>query len=392
MKRFFTRSVQPSTKEFPQECTYLDHGGFVVTPREILEVQYEHRQQIEKAPRIFFAQEYPLLWKRVSKAVAERFNVRENDMAFVQNVTDGVNAVLRSLDLHEGDEILTTSLTYGAIDKAAHRIATLNGAVRIVVPMPFFSDLYHRPADYIELLRKAIGPRTKLVILDHISSASALLFPIKEMVSVCREYSLPVLVDAAHVPGQVSFDINSINADWYVASLHKWYFIPRSCGFLWAAPEHQKRLVPNILSWDCDLSFPTSFRWTGTQDVSPLISIPDAFAFMDRFGEQNVMRHNHELVMEGMKILCEAWNTRAYAPESMIGSMVTLPMPKGLPFDLSVSGCEDIQTMLWKEKQIAVSIPFAQNGRHHVRIAAQIYNGPEDYEKLAKAVLALGRG
>lgn len=104
------------------------------------------------------------------------------------------------------------------------------------------------------------------------------------------------------------------------------------------------------------------------------------------------MRHNHELVMEGMKILCEAWNTRTYTPESMIGSMVTLPMPKGLPFDLSVSGCEDIQTMLWKEKQIAVCIPFAQNGRHHVRIAAQIYNGPEDYEKLAKAVLALGQG
>jgi isopenicillin-N epimerase len=161
---------------------------------------------------------------------------------------------------------------------------------------------------------------------------------------------------------------------------------------LWAAPEHQEKLFPNVLSWDSDLPFPTRFRWTGTGDVSPLLSIPEAFAFMDRFGEPIVTGHNHQLVMEGMKLLSEAWKTPASTPESMIGAMVSLPMPEGLPFALNTNGCEEIQKVLWKEERIAVCVPFAGNGSHYVRIAAQIYNSPEDYEKLARAVLILKHG
>jgi isopenicillin-N epimerase len=225
--------------------------------------------------------------------------------------------------------------------------------------------------------------------LDHITSSTALVLPLAEMARVCSEHGVAVLVDAAHVPGNISVDISSIPADWYVANLHKWYFVPRACGFLWAAPHRRCGLLPNVFSWEIKQQFPHCFEWTGTRDPSALLSISAAFAFMDRFGEEKVRSHNHRLLREGMALLADDWHVHVDTPDDMIGSMALIPLPNGLPYAADEPGRIKLQRRLWDEFGIEVSPSFSHNGTIWLRLSAQIYNKLDDYEKLSRAVLAL---
>jgi len=198
--------------------------------------------------------------------------------------------------------------------------------------------------------------------------------------------SLAVLVDGAHAPGNIVLDIPSIGADWYAANLHKWCFVPRGCGFLWAARDRQKGLVPNVLSWDIDKPFPQCFGWTGTRDPSAWLSIPSAFAFMDRLGADEILRHNHTLVRDGIRLLAEAWKVAANTPDGIIGSMALMPLPDGLPFPATDEGCRKLQKTLWESHKIMASPSFVHEGRIWLRVSAQIYNEIDDYQKLAQTI------
>lgn len=209
------------------------------------------------------------------------------------------------------------------------------------------------------------------------------------MARICRERDVAVLVDGAHVPGNVALDISSISADWYVANLHKWYFVPRGCGFLWAAPNRHGSLVPNVLSWDIKREFPHSFEWTGTRDPSAWLSIPAAFAFMDRFGEEKVRPHNHSLVREGMALVAETWKVPVDTPDSMIGSMALVSLPDNITCATDEESRIRLQKRLWDEFGIEACPSFHHNGTIWLRFSAQIYNSLADYEKLARAILNL---
>ncbi|MBI1214638.1 MAG: aminotransferase class V-fold PLP-dependent enzyme [Alphaproteobacteria bacterium] len=377
---------------FEKGVTYLDHGGFGVTPAPVSKAQQKHRRRIEQNPKAFFTYDYPDIWHEVLAATAARFRVEKDNLTFVQNASDGINAVLQILDLGEKDEILTTNLTYGGIDIAAEATARKAGASIVRAQLPFPATSRAKAADYAGALEKSIGKRTKLVIIDHITSATGMVLPVREMVAACRKKNVPVLVDAAHVPGQVAFDIADINPDWYVANLHKWYFVPRSCGIMWTADKHFEKMRPTVMSWNTnDPSYALRFGWTGTRDVTGIMSVPDAFRFMDGYGEENVIRHNHELLTQAIGILSDAWKVKAQTPPAMYGSMTTLPLPAGLTkhFAADLAGCLKIQKILIREKKITASVPLAHKGRHYIRIAAQIYNSAADYKKLAKAVLSL---
>src|SRR5271163_3293439 len=186
-------------------------------------------------------------------------------------------------------------------------------------------------------------------------------------------------------PGNVALDISAVGADWYVGNLHKWYFAPRGCGFLWAHPDRRERLAPTVLSWDIDKPFPHSFEWTGTRDPSAWLSVPAAFDFMDRFGEDEVRKHNHDLVMEGTRLLARAWKVEIPTPESMITGMALAPLPAISGFSATEVDRAKIQATLWEDHRIACPC-ILFGGRLHVRVCAQIYNEIEDYEKLARAV------
>ena len=366
--------------------TYLDHGAFGVAPNEVLRVAAQMREWVEAAPRPFFDNECRPRWREAAALVAKRFSARAEDLALVDNVTDGVNAILRSLSFAPGDEILITSMTYGAVANAARRIAGRQGArvVEARLPYPALGD-----EACVEAVRAAIGPKVKLAILDHIVSPTALVLPVAEMVRTCRERGVAALVDGAHVPGHIPLDIEAIDADWYVANLHKWHFVPRACGFLWARRDRQEGLASTVLSWDIDKPFPYSFEWTGTRDPSSWLTIPAAFAFMDRFGADNVRKHNHDLAIEGAALLAKAWGVPPGAAAHMTGAMVLVPLPARSATPPTYQGCEGLQKALWNDHRIACACMLFE-GRVALRVCAQIYNTIDDYEKLARAVRTLG--
>jgi isopenicillin-N epimerase len=343
-------------------------------------------KDVEKAPKAFYAYDYSKEWAKACAAVAHRFAVRAEDLTLVSNATDGINAVLRSLLFRQDNEILITSLTYGAIANAArHIIARVNGRVS-VAPFQFPNP---DPKQCIDALKSAITPKTKLVILDHITSGTGLVLPLAEMIEACHERNVPVLVDGAHAPGQIPLNIEALNADWYVANLHKWYFVPRGCGFLWARHDRQRGLVPTVLSWDIDKPFPHSFEWTGTREAASWLSIPTAFAFMDRFLLDKVIHYNHDLLREARHMIAEAWKVPVPSPDNMAANMGLLPLPAGLPFPATDEGRTAFQQALWDQHKICACASLAQDKRIWIRLSAQIYNEMADYEKLAKAVLAM---
>ena len=369
-----------------ETAVYLNHGGFGVAPREVMAARAAILQGIEEAPGPFFAHDYRGKWNSTAAYLAARLGVGAGSLALVDNVTDGINAVLRAFAFKPGDEILTTSLTYGAIDLAAEHIARQCAATVVRMPIPFPNP---SPERCLEALQAALTPRTRLAVLDHITSSTALVLPVAEMARICRERDVAVLVDGAHVPGNVALDISSISADWYVANLHKWYFVPRGCGFLWAAPNRHGSLVPNVLSWDIKREFPHSFEWTGTRDPSAWLSIPAAFAFMDRFGEEKVRPHNHSLVREGMALVAETWKVPVDTPDSMIGSMALVSLPDNITCATDEESRIRLQKRLWDEFGIEACPSFHHNGTIWLRFSAQIYNSLADYEKLARAILNL---
>ena len=370
---------------FEEGATYLDHGAFGVAPREVLAVAARMRAMVEAAPRAFFDGPCRPRWREAAALVAARFGARAADLALVDNVTDGANAVLRALSFAPGDEILVTSMTYGAIANAARRIAGAQGARLVAARLPFPAP---SRALCVEAVRAAITPRTRLAILDHVVSATALVLPIAAMAQTCRARGVAVLVDGAHVPGNVALDLPAIGADWVVANLHKWHFVPRGCGFLWARGDRQAGLAPTVLSWDIDRPFPHSFEWTGTRDPAPWLSIPAAFEFMDRFGIENVRAHNRALVLQGARLIADAWGVAIETPDAMIAGMALVPLPESARFRATEEGRDAVQKTLWDAHRIGCACMLFE-GRLYLRVCAQIYNELGDYERLARAVAGM---
>jgi isopenicillin-N epimerase len=368
--------------------TYLNHGGFGVAPKEVLNVRKKIQDEIEKSPLYFFDKNYTdnyyAEWSKTAARVARRFGTQPKNLALVDNVTDGITAVLRSLRLKPGDEILTTSWTYGAIKLAAKQIADLAGARVHECSLRFPNP---DPEQCITAVEQGLTVHTKLAILDHIASGNGIVLPIEEMTKVCRDRGVPVLIDGAHAPGQVALDIDSLSADFYIGNLHKWYWVPRACGFLCARPDRHENLFPNVLSWEIEQPFPERFSWTGTRDPSAWLSIPAAFEFMDRLGEENVRRHNRVLIREGIKYLAEEWGTSLNTPDDMIGSMALVPLPETLPFNSLDEGRLKLQRGLKEVGNVAAIVPFCDDeGLFWIRLSAQIYNDMSDFEKLAETV------
>ena len=366
--------------------TYLNHGGFGATPKCVLDEKKRILDQIEKNPTDLLAHKLRPQWHQVAEKIAGRFSCQSNSVAIVDNATDGVEAVLRSRFLNADDEILITSMTYGAVAMAAQQFAAKQGAKVTVAELHFPEP---EPEQCIAAIAHSITSRTKIAILDHIISSTALLMPLREMIDACRVRGVPVLVDGAHAPGQIALDIPGLKADWYVGNLHKWYFVPRGCGFLWAAPGRESGLMPNVLSWDINQSFPSNFAWTGTRDPSNWLAIPAAFDFMDRLGESAVREHNHRLMRKAAAVLADMWKLPVSTPDTMTAAMTLVRAPDGLPYPTTDAGRGRLEAELKDKHNIVLNPAFAHKGRIWLRITAQIYNELGDYEKLGKIVLAL---
>ncbi|HUK65125.1 MAG TPA: aminotransferase class V-fold PLP-dependent enzyme, partial [Dongiaceae bacterium] len=315
-------------------------------------------------------------------AVAAFVGARGADFAFVENVTAGCNAVLRSLDLRAGDEILVTDLGYGAVTHAARYAArTRDAAVRVVeVPFPGVT-----PASVRDTVLAAIGPRTRLVVVDHVTSSTALILPIAEIAAGAHARGAAVLVDGAHAPGAIPLDVPAAGADWYSANLHKWAWSPRSAGFLWTDPRHQTTTHPLTISWGLDQGYTAEFDWVGTRDPSGYLAAPAALDFMRSLGVEAVMGYDHALAWEAARWLTSRWAEALPCPESMVGTMAAVPLPAS--FGGGDETAKRLRLDLLVQDRIEAQI-HSIHDRLWVRISAQIYNEMSDIERLAHAIEA----
>lgn len=372
-------------------CLYLNHGTVGVTPRRVLAAQQVIRDEIERQPSRFMLRELteidmgarnpgPPRMRAAAEVVGAFVGARGDDLAFVDNATTGMNAVLRSLTLRPGDEILLTDLGYGAVTNIARFVARERGATVKTVEIPY---PLHDPGEASSAIAAAIGPRTRVAVVDHITSESALLLPLAEIAARCRARGVPVLVDGAHAPGAIALDIPALGVDWYVANLHKWAWAPRSSGILWAPLGRQAGLHPPVISWGLDQGFTAEFDFVGTRDPSAHLAAPAAIAFLRELGFDDVRAYNHGLAWSAARLLAGRWGTSLSMPESMVATMATVPLPERL--GAASEDAARLRDALLFEDRIEVPVAAAR-GRLWLRISAQIYNELSDYERLAEAV------
>jgi isopenicillin-N epimerase len=373
--------------------TYLNHGTVGVPPRRVLAAQQAIRDHVERQPSRALLRELVQLVgvprgekpriRQAAEAVAAFLGARGEDLVFVDNATTGVNAVLRSLDLRPGDEIVLTDHAYGAVANVAAFATRERGArVRTVeVPYPAFD-----PGALVDAVDAALSPKTRLVLFDHVTSESALIFPLAEVAERCRRKGVPVLADGAHAPAAIPVDIPALGVDWYTANMHKWAYAPRSCGILWVTPERQAGLHPPVISWGLDKGFLAEFDWVGTRDASAYLAAPDGIAFLRELGEEAVRGYNHALAWDAARRLCDRWTTTLEVGEAHVGTMVTVPLPERLGSTRDESA--RLRDALLFDHGIEVQV-HASKGRLRVRVSAQVYNDMADVDRLAEAVARL---
>jgi isopenicillin-N epimerase len=374
------------------EVAYLNHGTVGATPKSVLKAQREWQTRIERQPAAVLAREIsPLMGAKprapgALRAAADRvaafLGVQGQDLVFVDNATGGVVSVLRSLPLGPGDEIAITDHTYGAVANVARFVAREKGADVRIAEIPFPAS---GPQAVIDAFTAMLSDKTRIAVLDHVSSDTALIMPVKEMAALARARGVAVVVDGAHAPGAIPVDIAALGVDWYTANMHKWAMAPRPCGVLWAAPDRQEGLHPPVISWGLDQGMLAEFDWVGTRDPTPWLAAPEGIAFMERLDLEAMQAHNHALVLEAARMLSERWGTVFKADPAMIGTMASVALPDSLSGDEATA--DALRDALWFEDRIEVHVA-RRDGRLWVRLSAQVYNELADYERLAVAVAA----
>jgi isopenicillin-N epimerase len=368
--------MAPVTQGWQLEPGFLtvNHGSFGATPRSVLAAQSAWRRRMEAQPSRFMAQELPGALRSAAVALAAHLGTDPEGLAFVANATEGCNAVLRSLVLAPGDEILLLSHGYGAVRKAAAHVAARAGARLAEVPLPF-----PRPTEdaVLAALGAAVGPRTRLAVLDHVTSPSALVLPVAAMVALCRARGVPVLVDGAHAPGQVPLDLGAIGAEWYSGNAHKWLLAPKGCAFLATAPHRRAETHPVVISHGLGQGYAAEFDWTGTRDPTAFLCIEAALAAHAALGGAALMARNAALAAGAAAMLAARLGTEVGALPPMQGAMavVRLPRPGGVA-----------EAMALRQRLFALGTDapvMAIGGALWVRLSAQAYNAPADYARLA---------
>jgi isopenicillin-N epimerase len=370
------------------KITFLNHGSFGSVPKCVLVEQTRWRLRIEADPIEMLTRRRDELLEVAKKAVGTWLRMEPNDFGLVSNATEGINAVLRSLKLGPGDELLTTTHVYHAVRQAMKYVAVQSGAAyrEIEIPLPIES-----PEVIVEQIANGLSAKTRLLVVDHVTSPTAVVFPVERIVAECASRGVDVLIDGAHAPGMVPLNVADLGAAYYAGNLHKWACAPKGSAFVWVRPDRQPGIHPLIISHFLGEGFAREFSWQGTRDISNWLSIPRALEFMSELGWDRIMSHNHAMATWAQRFLCESWNVDPISPAdgSMLGCMATVPLPPPLDH-LSESDVHSLQQRLHSEFKLEVPI-VCWGGRTFVRPCCQVYNAPEDYQRLRAVVDELTR-
>ncbi|GAA2745923.1 aminotransferase class V-fold PLP-dependent enzyme [Terrabacter aerolatus] len=363
--------------ELDPGLTHLNHGAFGAVPRAVRQAQDRARARIERAPMRAFRDELPELLAAARESATRFLGLPAGSTALVRNVTEAVGVVLQGLDIGPGDDVVVSNHGYLTAGWSAEaRGATLRTAV-----FPVDAD----PDAVVAAFVAALTDRTRLVVIDQITSPTALVLPVAAVAAAVAP--VPVLVDAAHVPGALpGLDIEALGVDFWAGNLHKWAYTPRAAATLWVAAEHRASMRPLVTSWSHGLPYPERFDLQGTVDHSSWVAVPDGLAAWRELGGWEQVGRNAELLARGAEHVRAALGTehpQGGTPSAPCLGLVALPD--------GVATTTEAAEQLW-QRLYAVGFvvpPIAFEGRGYLRLAAAPYNDESDYERLAAALPAV---
>ena len=379
---------------FDSSRVFLNHGSFGACPDFVIEEQRMWQDLMEKEPVRFFEELMPDLLAKSRAALGEFLSCDANDLAFVSNATSGVNTILRSLHFEQGDEILVPNHAYQACRNTIDFVARRWGATVVEVAIPFPID---GPQVIIELMKSACTERTKLVMIDTVTSPTGLRIPFEELTEFFEGRGVEVLLDAAHGIGMIPLSLEELGASYVTSNCHKWLCAPKGSAFLYVRNDKQSKIQPLTISHGhtFPLGDTTRFRhefdWTGTQDISGWCAIPaviDGMAKLVNGGWEAIMQHNHDLAIKGRDILCGSLGIEQPCPNEMIACISTIQLPGEIPAKEKMHEPDPLHHVLSEIYNIQVPVwSWPSPEGRYLRISAQLYNSVEQYELLADALV-----
>ncbi len=360
---------------------FLNHGSFGACPIEVLAAQSRWRETMERQPDQFFRRTVsPLNPANMLRQAADRLagfmGTTGSRVAFVTNPTEAVNTVLSAIALKSGDEILVLDCVYNAVRLGVEEKCRVSGARMVMVPLPIpltANDVVGRIAD-------AAGPNTRLAIIDHIASATAIVFPVAEIAKALQAKGVKVLIDGAHALGQLDLDLDAIGADWYTATAHKWCYSPKGSAFLWARDPEAVRLRPLSVSHYYHDPFPLCFDYVGTRDVTAFLTVPSALDFIERFGAADIRTYFRDLSHAGGAIMAEI-GAAPIAADAMFAAMRAYHLPQRR--EARPDDAQFLINAYWDQHRIQIAAS-AYQGRLLLRLSAQVYADRTDFEQLTQ--------
>ena len=362
--------------------TFLNHGSFGATPRPVFEAKIGFQREMEADPVHFIQKKLPIYLKEAKRPLAEFLGCEAVDFFFTPNPTQAINTIMRSLQLQPGDEILATNHEYGAMDRTWHFYCKKSGAkyIRQNITLPITSK-----EQIIEDFWKGYTSKTKVVFINQISSATALIFPVKEICDKAQELGLITIVDGAHVPGHIPLNLRELNPDYYTGTLHKWMLAPKGSSFLYVKKEFQADLDPLIVSWGYESLFPSESQfldyheYQGTNDHSTYLCTPQVIQFLKDNNWETHAKACRAMVIEQYPRFCKLLNSQPLCPvtEEFLGQMASIPVCTSKPMEL--------KEVLYSKYHIQIPVMPLNDGVY-LRFSINAYNTESDLDTLYAAL------
>lgn len=362
--------------------TFLNHGSFGACPKPIFDEYQRFQLKLEKEPVHFLLKKQAVYLKSAKDSLANFIGCNANDFFFTPNPTFAVNTIMRSLDLKEGDEILSTNQEYGAMDRTWNFYCKKSGVkyIRQNITLPVVSK-----KKILEEFWNGYNDKTKIVFLNQISSATAMIFPVKEICDKARELGLITIIDGAHVPGQIELDITELNPDFYTGTLHKWMLAPKGSSFLYVKKEFQTMLDPLVVGWGYESVAPSESQfldyqeYQGTREISSFLVTPKVIDFLEENNWKEKANECRKIVFDNYQRFCDLLNSQPICPitDEFLVQMASIPITTTNPVEL--------KELLFCKYKIEIPV-MSLNGNYYIRYSINAYNSQEDLDILYKAL------
>ena len=364
------------------DITFLNFGSFGASPKPVFEKYQQFQLEMEQEPVLFITGNGLKYLAQSREALGNYINCDKNDLVYVTNPSYAVNAVAKSFNLKEGDEILTTDIEYGACDKTWDYYCKKSGAsyVRQHIPLPIASK-----EQFVDAFFKGLSAKTKLIFLSHITSSTALRLPVEEICAIAKQKGILTFVDGAHAPGQIPVNLQTLSADMYTGACHKWMMTPKGSSFLYVKKELQYLIDPLVVSWGYNALFPSDSQFldyhqmNGTRDYSAFLTIPAAIDFMKEHNWEKVAEDCRKLVQDNAEPFCKLLDTEPLAP---VNDDFILQL-----FAAEIKTTEPEKLHDYFFEKYKIQIPVMRHGNNvYLRYSINAFNNQQDLDKLFAAI------